>query len=204
MAASKLRSSCSFPNLLLSCLSLVLLILSAASLVPTIVLRMPPTSLGLAFLMVSCMSLVSSFVGLWSHLTRFCFASHISLLLASLAGQVLAVLALLTKERASLSLFRSTRDPREAKLLLRLECGALMAMVLLQGVVLALTWMVHCCWVKEYEELEAGREATERKRSRRAKVEDSSLSYKAEIADINTKKIDDEKVVKWVKTDFEG
>ncbi|OWM77312.1 hypothetical protein CDL15_Pgr028949 [Punica granatum] len=114
-----------------------------------------------------------------------------SLLQASLAGQVLAVLALLTKERASFSLFRSTRDPREANLLVRLECGVLMAMVLLQAVVLALTWMVACCWVKEYDELEAEREATERKLSRRAKVEDSSLSYKAKITDINTKKVNE-------------
>ncbi|KAK4760073.1 hypothetical protein SAY87_023204 [Trapa incisa] len=192
MAASKkLRSSCSFPNLLLSCLSLVLFILSAASIVPTVLLRMPPTSLGFAFLMVSGTSLVSSFVGVWSRYTRFCFCSHMSLLLAALAGQLLAVLALFTKEEASLSMFRSTRDPREAKLLARLECGALMAMMLVQVVVLVLTWIVHHCWVRELEELEAEREATERRR--RAKAREAKGGGG-----------DEKVVVKWVKTDFEG
>lgn len=125
-----------------------------------------------------------------------------SLLLASLAGQVLAILALFTKEEASLSMFRSSRDPREAKLLVRLECGTLMAMVLVQVVVLVLTWMVQGCWLREYEELEAEREATERKR--RAKTEEPAPTYTVKAPAVKTSKVGDEKMVKWVKTEFEG
>lgn len=127
-----------------------------------------------------------------------------SLLLASLAGQLLAVLALFTKEAASLSMFRSTRDPREAKLLVRLECGVLMAMVLVQVVVLVMTWMVHGCWVRQYEELEAEREATEQKRGMRAAKVGSASSYTAKAPEAKSERVDSEKVVKWVKTDFEG
>ncbi|KAI4335214.1 hypothetical protein L6164_013882 [Bauhinia variegata] len=207
MASSKLRNTCSFTSLLLSCLNFALFIISAASFVPTILLRMPPTSFGMAFLMVSGISVLSSFVGFYSQLTHLCFIIHISLLLASLIGQVLTILALFTKERVSLSLLKSPRDPKEAKLLVRLECGALMAMFMLQLVVLILSCAVHSCWVKDYEELEAEREATWKKRSRRiAKVQEESTANASKIAEIKAKELDEKmksKYGQWVKTDFE-
>ncbi|KAF5481716.1 hypothetical protein F2P56_002348 [Juglans regia] len=209
MAYSKLRSSCSFSSLLLSCLNFTLFILSSASLAPTILLRMPPTSMGMALLMVSCISMLSSFAGFYSQLSHFCFTTHISLLLASVIGQLLSILALFTKERSSLSLLKSTRDPREAKLLVRLECGVLMGMFLMQLVVLVLSCAVHSCWVREYEGLEAEREATGRKRSKRnAKVQEESMANAAKIAEVRAKELDEKMKnkyhVQWVKTDFEG
>ncbi|XP_052182273.1 uncharacterized protein LOC127794967 [Diospyros lotus] len=208
MASSKLRRSCSFPNLLLSCLNFFLFILSAASLLPTIILKMPPTSLGWALLMVSCISLLSSFVGFFSQLTHLCFITHVSFLLASSIGQLLGILALFTKEKSSLSMLKSPRDPREAKLLVRLECGILMAMFVVQVGVLILTCAVHSCWVREYEGLEAEREATARKRSRRmAKVQEESMENAAKIAEMKAKELDEKmknKYGQWVKTDFEG
>ena len=204
MASSKLRSACSFTSLLLSCLNFVLFITSAASFAPTILLKMPPTSFGMAFLMVSGISLLSSFVGFYSQLTYLCFLTHTSLVLASLIGQVLTILALFTKEKASLSLLKSPRDPKEAKLLVRLECGALMAMCMMQLMVLVLSCAVHSCWVKDYEELEAEKEASARKRSKRmAKVQEESM---ANATKIKTEELDEKmrsKNVKWVKTDFE-
>ncbi|KAJ4825235.1 hypothetical protein Tsubulata_035456 [Turnera subulata] len=209
MASSKLRSSCSFPNILLSCLNFTLFILASVSLAPMILLKFPPTSLGLAFLMVSCISLLSSFVGFYSQLTHFCFITHLSLLIASLFGQVFGVLALFTKENSSLTMLKSPRDPREAKLLVRLECGVLMAMVLMQGVVLVMSCVVHSCWVREYEELEAEREASAKRRSRRiARVQEESIANATKIADAKSKEFDEKMKSKyggqWVKTDFEG
>ncbi|XWS17485.1 hypothetical protein CRYUN_Cryun33cG0071900 [Craigia yunnanensis] len=208
MTSSKLRSSFSFPNLLLSCLNFTLFILSAASIAPIILLKMPPTSLGIAFLMVSCISLLSSFVGFYSQLNHFCFITHISLLIASLIGQILSTLALFTREKSSLSTLKSTRDPKEAKLLVRVECGIFMAMLLMQLLVLALTCTVHNCWVKEYEGLEAEREATAKKRSRRiARIQEESMANAAKIAEIKAKEFDEKmksKHCQWVKTDFEG
>ncbi|XP_012077045.1 uncharacterized protein LOC105637961 [Jatropha curcas] len=208
MASSKLRSSCSFPNLLLSCLNFTLFILASASVAPIILLKMPPTSLGFAFLMVSCISLLSSFVGFYSQLTHLCFITHISLLFASLIGQILSILALFTRERSSLLMLKSPRDPKEAKLLVRLECGVLMAMLIMQMVVLALTCAVHNCWVRDYADLEAEREATAKKRSRRiARVQEESLANAAKIAEIKAKEFDDKMKSKygmWVKNDFEG
>ncbi|XP_061361610.1 uncharacterized protein LOC133305408 [Gastrolobium bilobum] len=207
MASSKLRSACSFTSLLLCCLNFTLFILSASSFAPTVLLKMPPTSFGMALLLVSGISLLSSFVGFYSQLTYFCFLTHISLVLASLIGQVLSILTLFTKEKASLSLLKSPRDPKEAKLLLRLECGALMAMCMLQLLVLILSCSVHSCWVKDYEELEAEKEATTRKRSIRiAKVQEESKENATKIADIKAKELDEKmksKYGQWVKTDFE-
>ncbi|RVX05375.1 uncharacterized protein LOC100256155 [Vitis vinifera] len=183
MGSSKFRTPCSFLNLLLSCLNFILFILSSASLAPTILLRMPPTSLGWAFLMISCISLFSSFVGFYSQLTHFCFITHVSLLLSSSIGQLLGILALFTRENSSLSMLKSPRDMKEAKLLVS-------------------------CWVREYEGLEAEREAAARKRSRRiARVQEESMANAAKIAEVKAKEFDEKmknKYGQWVKTDFEG
>ncbi|XP_015572925.1 uncharacterized protein LOC8281179 [Ricinus communis] len=208
MSSSKLRSSCSFPLLLLSCLNFTLFILSSVSIAPIILLKVPPTSLGFAFLVVSCISLLCSFIGFYSQFNRFCFVTHISLLFASLIGQVLSILALFTREKSSLSMLKSPIDPKEAKLLVRLECGILMAMLIMQVVVLALSCTVHSCWVREYEELEAEREATAKKRSRKiARVQEESMANAAKIAEIKANEFDDKmksKYGQWTKTDFEG
>nr|DAD44260.1 TPA_asm: hypothetical protein HUJ06_002490 [Nelumbo nucifera] len=208
MASSKLRSSFSFPNLILSSLSFILFILSSASFPPIFLLKNPPSSLGWALLVVSCLSLLSSLVGFYSQLTRFCFITHISLLLASSIGQVLGILALFTQENSSLQLLSSPRDPKEARFLVRVECGTLMAMLLTDLGVLVLACAVHSCWVKEYEGLETEREATARKRSRRmARVQEESMANAAKIAEVRAKESDEKmknKYGQWVKTDFEG
>ncbi|XP_021750124.1 uncharacterized protein LOC110715817 [Chenopodium quinoa] len=179
MAASscKLRNSFSFPNLLLSCLNLILFILSTASLAPILLLKTPPTSLGYALLISSSISLLSSFLGLYSRLTHLCFVTYISFLLASLASQVLSFMALFLKEKTSLSMLDSPRDPREAKVLVRLECGILMVMFVLQVVVLVVSCVIHRCWMKEYQGLEEEeREKMSRKRSRRiAGIDEESV-----------------------------
>ncbi|XP_019463002.1 PREDICTED: uncharacterized protein LOC109361930 [Lupinus angustifolius] len=166
-----------------------------------------PTSFGVAFLTVSIISLISSFVGFYSQLTQCCFLTHISLILASLIGQVLSILALFTKEKTSLSMLKSPRDPKEAKLLVRLECGAFMGMCMLQLMVLTLSCAVHSCWVKEYEDLEAQREVTAKKRSRRiARVQEESMANVNKNAEIKSKEFDEKvksKYGQWVKTDFE-
>ncbi|PIN23096.1 hypothetical protein CDL12_04187 [Handroanthus impetiginosus] len=209
MASSKLRgSSCSFLNLLLCFFNFILFILSAASLVPIIALKMPPTSLGWAFLMVSTISMLSSFIGFYSQLTHFCYITHVSLLLSSSAAQLLGILALFTKEKSSLLMLRSPRDPREAKLLVRLECGVLMAMFVMQLGVVIVSCTVHSCWVREYEDLEAEKEAIDRKRRQRiARVQEEAMANAAKIAEVNAKELDERmknKHVHWVKNDFVG
>ncbi|KAM7256519.1 hypothetical protein ACFE04_012260 [Oxalis oulophora] len=215
MASTKLRSSCSFLNLLLSCLNFTLFILSSASIAPIILLKTPPSSLGYAFLVSSSISILSSFMGFYSQLTHFCFVTHLSLLLASLAGQLLSVLALFTKERQTLSMLKSGRDPREAKALVRVECGVFMAMFMVEFLVLVMSCGLHSCWVREYEGLEADRDETEKKRKSRrmARVgEESMVEIKlGEVKkEINVNDANNEKIKnntnygQWVKTDFEG
>lgn len=162
---AKIRSSsCTFPNLLLSFLNFILFLLSASSIVPIIFLKMPPTSLGWAFLMISSISLFSSFIGFYSQLARFCFVTHISLLLASSIGQILGFLALFTKESSSLSLLKSKRDPKESKVLARVECGVLMSMFVVQLGVVILTCAVRsCCFLESDREVEMGRKRSQRK-----------------------------------------
>ncbi|KAI3495698.1 hypothetical protein L1887_38044 [Cichorium endivia] len=156
-----MASSSSFPYLVLACLNFTLFILSAASFAPTIILKTPPTSMGWALIMVSSISILSSFIGFFSH---FCFITHVTLLMSSMAAQLLAILALFTKERSSLSMLKSPRDPREAMALVRVECGVLVAMFVMQVCVFCFSCGVHWCWVRKYEGMEA---AMRRSRSRR-------------------------------------
>ncbi|KAL0410419.1 UNVERIFIED_CONTAM: hypothetical protein Slati_3631600 [Sesamum latifolium] len=205
MASSKLRnSSCSFLNLLLSFFNFILFLLSAASFAPTLLLKNPPTSLGWAFLLISSLSLLSSFTGFCSH---FCCITHVSLLSSS-AAQLLGILALFTKEKSSLSMLKSPRDPREAKLLVRLECGALMAMFVMQLAVALLCCVVHSCWVREYRGLEAERNATAEKRRRKmARVQEESMANAARIADVRGMELEEKMKSKygaWGKNDVEG
>lgn len=82
----------------------------------------------------------------------------------------------------------------------------MMAMLVLQLVVSAATCLVHSCWVRDYEDLEA------RKRSRRiAQVQEEAMANAVKIAEVkgNKGRDFDEKMMKgkyvqWVKTDFEG
>ncbi|XP_019191715.1 PREDICTED: uncharacterized protein LOC109186243 [Ipomoea nil] len=170
MASSKLRQSCSFPILLVSFLNFIL---SAASIAPMILLKMPPTSLGYAFLMVSSISLFSALIGFYS---QFCFTTHVTLLLGSSLAQFLAFLTLFTRENPSLAMLKSPRDPREAKVLVRLECGLMMVMFVMQLGVLVVSCVVQWCWVRRREDqsAEAAKEAwAQKKREWMVKVHEN-------------------------------
>ncbi|KAL3642890.1 hypothetical protein CASFOL_013705 [Castilleja foliolosa] len=206
MASSKPRSSssCSFLNLLISFLNFILFILSATSLAPTILLKMPPTSLGWAFIITSTISLFSSFIGFFPRLARLCHVTHISLLLASAVAQLLGVLALFAKEKSSLVMFGSTRDPREAKVLVRLECGVLMAMFVMQLGVLILCCAAHSCGVRECEGVEA-----EKRMQRIASVQEESMANynAAKIVELKNKELGEKvNINKYgqFKNDFQG
>lgn len=107
-----------------------------------------------------------------------------------------------------LSMIKSPRDPREAKLLVRVECGVLMAMFVVQLGVLVVSCVVHCCWVREYEGLEAEREATARKRRQKiARVQEESVANAARIAEVKNREFDEKmisKYGKWTKDDAES
>ncbi|CAM8890206.1 unnamed protein product [Rhodiola kirilowii] len=184
MAAAKLRSCCSFHNLLLN---LFLFILSSASLAPILILRIPPTPIAYVFLLVSCISILSSFMGFYSQSTHFCFVTHISLLLGSSLAQLLGFMALFWRERSCLEMLKSSRDTREAKALVRLECGVLMCILVLHVLILVVSCVVHSLWVREYEGLAA------EKRSRRM------VRVQQEEQVVSSKELDGR-----VKTDFEG
>ncbi|XP_010514694.1 PREDICTED: uncharacterized protein LOC104790612 [Camelina sativa] len=155
MASYFQRKLCLFQNILVSCLNLTLLILSLCSFVPIIILRNPPTSLGLAVLAVSLLSLISSFAGASLDQSRSCFIGRVTLHVSSLTGQLMAVFMMFSRENQSLSFLISPRDPREAKALVRIECGVFMVMIPLQMMVLVLACVVHCYWVRELEGLDA-------------------------------------------------
>ena len=105
-------------------------------------------------------------------------------------------------------MLKSRRDPKEAKLLVRLECGILLSMFAMQLGVSIVTCAVHSCWVREYQGLEAEGEATARKRSQRiAQVQEECLENTTKIAEVKAKQLDEKmksKYWQWVKTDFEG
>lgn len=200
--ASKLRnSSSSFANLLLTVFNLILFVLASASVAPIFLLKNPPSSLGWGLLMVSCASLVSSLVGFCSLLTTVSFVTYASISLASSIGQLLAILPLFTREKTCLQLLNSARDPKEALVLVRIECGILMCMLMMQLTVLLLSCAVHSCWVREFEGLEIEREHTAKKRSRNmARVQEESMANAAKIAEVRAKELDEKMMNKYGKS----
>ncbi|CAA0814221.1 Putative membrane lipoprotein [Striga hermonthica] len=179
MASSKPRSSCSFLDLLMSLFSLALVLLSAASVGPTLLLRLPPSFLGWAFLAVSALSLSSAFIGLCPCLARSCFRAYVSLVIASSASQLLGIVALFAREKSSLSMLKSPRDPREAKALARLECGVLMAMFAVQLGVMILCCAVSCCMAREYEGLDAAETKENNKEVKKMEFDEKMMRSKA-------------------------
>lgn len=105
-------------------------------------------------------------------------------------------------------MLKSPRDPREAKVLVRLECGVLMSMFVMQIGVLVVTCAVQSCWVRDYESVEAEREAWSRKRNQRiAKVQQECMENANKICEMKDKEFDDKiknNYGQWVKNDFEG
>lgn len=84
-----------------------------------------------------------------------------------------------------------------------------MAMFLIQLIVFALSCVIHSYWVREYEEIEAEREVTARKRSRRiAQIQEESIANATKIAETKAKELDEKMKSQygqwWVKNDFEG
>lgn len=91
---------------------------------------------------------------------------------------------------------------------MKMECGALLSMFLLQLVVLVLTCMLQSCWVREYEGWEAEKEESARRTSRRmVRVQEESMLNATNIPEVRTKELDEKmksKCGQWIKTDFEG
>lgn len=84
----------------------------------------------------------------------------------------------------------------------------LMAMFVMQLGVLILSCAVQSCWVREYEGLEAEREAADEKRRRKiARVQEESMANAAKIAEMKSRELDEKmkiKYGKWMKSDIEG
>lgn len=204
---TNLRRSSLLSNLLLSSLNLLLLFLSSASFVPIFLFRTSPTSFGWALVTVSATTLLSSLVGFYSRLTHLCFITHVSLVLASSVGQVLGFLSLFLRHDSSLGLLGSVRSPKEQWVLLVVEEMLLLAMFVMQSVALILTCVVEKRWAREYEEVEAEREAAARKRSwRMTRVQEEAMANAAAMAEVKGRELDEKMKAKygqWVKNEFE-
>lgn len=97
----------------------------------------------------------------------------------------------------------SPRDPREAKALVRIECGVFMVMIPVQMMVLVLACVLHCYWVRDFEALDAESDLSYRRKY------NTSVSTVEEAIGSDVKAMElEEKTkgehVQWVKTDFEG
>ncbi|CAL4912871.1 unnamed protein product [Urochloa decumbens] len=203
---SSLRSSCSFPNLLVWLLNLSLLALAAAALGPVLLLRPRPTPFGWALVSVHAATVLSALSALLAHLAhRPRLAAHAALAVAALSGHALASAAFFLRLDGSLELIGSARDRREQLALAFLEEVLLLAMFLAQAVALAATCVVSRRWEREYREVETEKAAVARKRGRKmARVQAES----AAAAEAGVKAVDEKvmssssgKKVHWANDD---
>ncbi|CAN6302087.1 unnamed protein product [Urochloa humidicola] len=187
---SSLRSSCSFPNLLVWLLNLSLLALAAAALGPILLLRRRPTPFGWALVSVHAATSLSALSALLAHRPRL--TAHAALAVAALSGHALASAAFFLRRDGTLELIGSARDRREQLALAFLEEVLLLAMFLAQAVALAATCVVSRRWEREYQVAETEKAAVARKRGRKmARVQAES----AAAAEAGVKAVD-EKVMR--------
>ncbi|KAK1262922.1 hypothetical protein QJS04_geneDACA013480 [Acorus gramineus] len=154
------KPSSNLPNLLTTLANLTL---STASIAPIFLLKTPPTRFGWSLFAVSSLSLLSSSSGLCPN--NPCFSTfHVSALVASSLGQALAFLSLLMRPGASLCLIETTRGPRMATALVRVEGVLFLGLFVVQflGLVLACA-RERRCWVREFDGLGEEREGTGRR-----------------------------------------
>ncbi|XP_042432933.1 uncharacterized protein LOC122019541 [Zingiber officinale] len=199
------QSSSSLHALLLSSLNLLLLVLASASFAPLFLLRTSPTSFGWTLFAVSFSTALSALLSLLSsHLTRPCFAAHLLLVLAASVGQALGFLTLLLRPGPSLRLLGSARGARDQRALARVEAALLLGMFLMQSLALVTACTLRQRWVRQFEEMEADREAAAGRRSRRmARVQEEAIANAAAAARELEEKLRNKKG-QWVKNDLEG
>lgn len=188
----KTKSSSSCAQLFLPFLNLILLLLSSASLIPIFLLRNPPTSFGWALAVVSALTILSSLTGFCAQLAHVCFAAHTSLALTAALGHALGFLAFFLRPGPSMALLSSTRDPREAWVLVRAEEVALLGMFVLQMVAVVAGCTAQRWWVREYEEMEMEREEGERKRRwKMARVQEEAMENAAAAMEVRARELDE-------------
>ncbi|KAF3775795.1 hypothetical protein EJ110_NYTH49631 [Nymphaea thermarum] len=208
MASSKLRSYTFCPTLLLLWLNFSVLLSSSASIAVVFLLRHTPTHFGWALFTASSFSFISSLTGLCSQFNKLCFVTTVCMLTVSLIGEGLGFLMLFFREGASIKFLHSTRDPREAKALIRVNTVLLLAMFLMQMMVLVTVCILQSCLVAKYRGLESQREETAKRRSKRmAQVQEESLANVAKMEETKSNDLDERMKAKygqWTRpADFE-
>lgn len=115
---------------------------------------------------------------------------------------------LFSREEASIKFLHPTRDPREAKALIRVNAVLLLVMLLMQMMVLITVCILQSCLVTEYRGLESQREEAAKRRSKRmAQVHEETLANVAKIEETKAKDLDEKMKAKygqWMRpADFE-
>lgn len=88
---------------------------------------------------------------------------------------------------------------------MKVEEALLLGMFLVQSLALVSACAVQRWWLRQYEEVEAEREASARKRSRRmARVHEEAIANAEAVARELEEKTRRSKEGRWAKNDFEG
>ncbi|KAG6480049.1 hypothetical protein ZIOFF_063526 [Zingiber officinale] len=113
-------------------------------------------------------------------------------------------LTLLLRPGPSLRLLGSARGARDQRALARVEAALLLGMFLMQSLALVTACTLRQRWVRQFEEMEADREAAAGRRSRRmARVQEEAIANAAAAARELEEKLRNKKG-QWVKNDLEG
>eukprot|EP00249_Psilotum_nudum_P001414 c13885_g1_i2 orf=213-863(+) len=127
---------------------------SVGSIACMLLLRLVPTPWGWGFVIFSCLSFFSGFVGCISANHKGCYSLHMFLIITSATVQGIVFLTLFSKSGMVLDHLESSRSDFDAKILLKLNAILLLGVFCTQLAVLVLACVVHHCEPMDYYDLE--------------------------------------------------
>lgn len=172
---------------LLQLLNLGIVLAAIATIVISVWLERPPSSIGWCFIGVGIVSFIAGVFGVRAAKHTGCFSWHLIALLFSVGGLLSAALVIFIKVNQVVRNMKSKHNAKDTKNLVKLNGAIFFIMGCVQVVILVLAIIASCCeFVDYYEDLEmANRGANlsgiaDESSKRAAKKRDSNASRIAE------------------------
>jgi quinol-cytochrome oxidoreductase complex cytochrome b subunit len=172
---------------ILRLLNVGIMLAAIATIIISVYLERPPSSIGWCFIGVGIVSFIAGLFGVRAASHRGCFSWHLIALLFSVGGLLSAALVIFIKVNQVVKNLKSKQNAKDTKNLVKLNGAIFFIMGCVQVVILVLAIIASCCeFVDYYEDLEMANRGTnmsgiaEESSKRAAKRRDTNASRLAE------------------------
>jgi hypothetical protein len=139
---------------LLQLLNIGIALAAVATIVISVYLERPPSSIGWCFIGVGIVSFIAGVFGVRAASHRGCFSCHLIALLFSVGGLLSAALVIFIKVNQVVRNMKSKVNAKDTKSLVKVNGAIFFIMGCVQVVILVLAIIASCCELDYYEDLE--------------------------------------------------